>query len=177
MDRAQDKLQLFKQAGVGLIWGLFLVLAPMEILLGGALIWIPLFIWRERLRAARPGFWLGTALRYPIIAAIAVLAAIAPLKAEDQRVGPLPGVNVTLAQLAKARVIYDLFSAEHGDLRVQLPSASPTRREVMAVIKEQTGFESRIFHCGNGSTILFGGGVGRISVRDWPLVQQESHAN
>jgi hypothetical protein len=100
------------------------------------------------------------------MAAAVVLAAKAPLKSEDKRVAPLPRVEITLGELVEAGVIYDLFDPNHKTRNVRLRSLTPTRREVMEAIGEQTGFRASIFHCGNGATILFGSGGGRIRVAD-----------
>jgi hypothetical protein len=114
-----------------------------------------------------------------MVAAV-VLATKAPLKSEDKRVAPLPRVEMTLGELAEAGVIYDLFDTKHKSRNVRLRSLTPTRREVMEAIGEQTGFRASIFHCGNGATILFGSGGGRILVSDRSTnassSQAESHA-
>lgn len=67
----------------------------------------------------------------------------------------------------RLRIIHPLFDQAHESLSVQLPSRDPTRREVIRAISDQTGFRASIFHCGNGATVVFGGGMSRISVRDW----------
>lgn len=148
--------RLLKQAGGGLLWGAFLILAPLEVLLLGAIVWLPLFIWREKVRASRHGYWPGAAVRYSIIVATVVLAGKAPLKPEDRRVGPLPRTRVTLGELADAGVVFGMFDPKHKPLSVRLNSTTPTRREVMDAITGQTGFRAHMSHCGNGATILFG---------------------
>jgi hypothetical protein len=64
MNKVRSNWPMLKQAGGGLLWALFLIFAPFEVLFFGALIWIPFFIWRERVRATRYGYWPGAALRY-----------------------------------------------------------------------------------------------------------------
>ena len=164
MNEAQNKWKLLKQAGGGLLWALFIILAPLEALFMG----IPVFIWREKLRASRYGFWPGAAFRYAIIVGLVVFAVNAPLKSEDKRVGPLPSTQVTLGELVETGVIYELYDLHHKTLGVRLGSLRPTRREVIKAIAEQTGFRTSIFHCGNGATLLFGSGVGRIRVHEGP---------
>jgi hypothetical protein len=168
MNEAQNKWTLLKQAGDALVWALFIILAPFEVLFLGAIVWIPLFVWREKLRASRHGFWPGAALRYSLIVGVVVLAVNAPLKSEDKKVGPLPRTEVTLGELVEAGVIYELFEPQHKTLGVRLSSLTPTRREVTKAIAEQTVFKTSIFHCSNGATLLFGSGVGRIRVNDRP---------
>lgn len=157
---------MLKQGVGGLIWALFIVLSPMEVLVIGAVVWVPLLIWRERVRAARHGFWPGLVTRLGVVLAVVVVALLAPTKHEDGRVGPLPRSEVNLGELAAAGVIYPHSDRQHDSVRVSLPSVTPTRQEVMTCISEQTGFKPSIFHCGNGATILFGSGGGRIRIQD-----------
>ena len=149
-----------------LLGAVFFVIAPFEVLSLGAVVWIPLLIWRERLRAARYGWNPGLAARTGVVALVFTTALLLPTKLEDGRVGPFPRNELSLGQLAVAGVIYPLATRSDGDIRVTLPSSSPTRREVMKAIAEQTAFSASIFHCGNGSTVLFGSAQGRIKVRE-----------
>lgn len=150
----------------GIGWAVFFVLSPFDLLLLSALAWIPFLIWRERVRAARYGMHPGFAVRLGTIGVIVAIAAALPLKSEDQRVGPLAQSELTLGELAANGITYPLFDATHASIRVRLPSSNPTRREVMRAISDQTGFRTSIFHCGTGATVLFGGGVGRITISD-----------
>ena len=170
MNQPDHSQALLKQLAGGLIWALFFILAPLEILVLGALVWIPLLIWRERVRATRYRFWPGLVARLGIVTFTITIAAIAPTKHEDGRVGPLPHANLTLGELAAASVIYPPFDRQHDSIRVALPSTKPTRREVMQAITQQTRFKASIFHCGNGATILFGGGGGRIMISESGLI-------
>jgi len=158
--------QLLRQVAGALPWGVFFILAPTEILFLGALGWIPLLIWRERVRASRYGFFPGALTRLGVVVVIITAAALLPTKHEDGRVGPLARQDVSLGELNTAGVIYPLFDHRHDLIRVALPSTTPTRREVMQAITKQTGFTASIFHCGNGATVLFGSGGGRVMVDD-----------
>jgi hypothetical protein len=129
-------------------------------------VWIPLLIWCERVRAARYGFFPGVICRFGVAAAVILTAVHLPTKHEDGRVGPLSQTTISLGELVSAGVIYPLFDQRHDLLHVVLPSVRPTRREVMQGVREQTGFRASIFHCGNGATVLFGSGGGRIKVAD-----------
>jgi hypothetical protein len=172
MSQSHPNQALQRQSAGGLLWALFFVLAPMEVLVFGALVWIPLLIWRERVRAARYGFWPGMVARLGIVAVAIAIAVIAPTKHEDGRVGPLLRTDLTLGEMAAAGVINPPFDRQHDSVRVSLPSVKPTRREVIQAITQQTGFRASIFHCGNGATILFGGGGGRIRVADTDIQAQ-----
>ena len=167
--------RLFQQTAGALFWGLFIILTPIAIVLLGALVWIPIFVWRERVRARRYGFWPGALCRYSFIALLVVLAAIAPLKFEDKKVGPLQSTDMTLSELVAAGVIYPLRYQEHEKVRVSLPSPSPSRREVIAAITQQTAFKADVYHCGNVANILFGGGGGRIRVAEPELSGYKSN--
>jgi hypothetical protein len=158
--------QLLRQVAGALLWTAFFILSPTEVLVLGALVWIPLLIWRERVRALRYGFLPGAVARLSVIAVAIITAGLLPTKHEDGRVGPLPRVDISLGELAAVGVIYPLFDQRHDGIRVVLPSTTPTRREVMQAITRQTGFRASIFHCGNGATVLFGSGGGRIRVSE-----------
>lgn len=155
---------LWRQAAGGVPWGAFFIFAPVDVLIMGALVWIPLLIWSERVRELRCGFWPGAVARLTVVAVIVTTAALLPVKYEDGRVGPLPRVDMSFKELADGGVIYPISDDEQLPVRVVLPSLEPTRREVMQAIIQQTGLNASIFHCGNGATVLFGGGGGRIRV-------------
>ena len=132
----------------------------------GAIVWIPVFILGERIRAKRYGFLPGALYAYPLIAAIVSFGVWLPIKREDRKVGPFPSTTVTLGDLAKAKVIYPLRYDVNDNVPVALPSRTPSNREVMLAISKQTGFDARFYHCGNGPNFLFGTAGGLIDVRD-----------
>jgi hypothetical protein len=165
MNRTHFKYPSFRQTAGGLGWAIFFILAPMEVLLLGAIVWLPLLVWRERVRANRHGFLPGALCRFGIVAVVVITAVLLPTKHEDQRIGPLPHPDLTLGELTATGAIDPVFNQQHEVVRVSLPSRTPTRREVINAIQQQTGLKASIFHCGSGATILFGGGVGRIRVR------------
>jgi hypothetical protein len=161
-----NRMHLFRQITGALLWAFFFALAPLEILFWGALVWVPLLIWRERARATRYGNLPGLVIRLLTVSVVITAAALAPFKHEDRKVGPLPNAEISLGELAKARVIYPPHNQQNQVIRVLLPSTLPTRREVMQAITKQTGFKTSILHCGNGATVLFGSGGGLISGQD-----------
>src|SRR4051812_5473163 len=109
MNQSRSKQAMLRQTAGGLIWALFFILAPMEVLILGALVWVPLLVWRERVRAVRYGFGLGLVARLGIVVAVFILAVHAPTKQEDGRVGPLTHDKISLGELAAAGVIYAPF--------------------------------------------------------------------
>ncbi|EEF58216.1 hypothetical protein [Pedosphaera parvula] len=166
MNEARPKQYLWKQSLGAILWGLCFVLAPFEIPVYGAILWLPALIWLERLRTKRYGFWPGALCRFAVVLSIVVIAAKAPLKREDHHVGPLPNKQVTFAELVAAQIIYPPFGSNHYSLKITLPSTNPTVREVMHAITQQTGMRASIFHCASGATILHGSGGGSIRVSE-----------
>lgn len=165
MPDSPNRQNLPRQIAGAVVWGIFFIVAPIEILISGSLAWLPLFIWRERKRIARYGFLPGATWKYGVIVAVVTLGALAPLKYEDDRIGPFPHTTVTLGELRAAHIIAPLKQEQYEELRVALPSTSPTRLELMNAIGEQTQLETSIFRCGNGATILFGFTPGLITAR------------
>jgi hypothetical protein len=149
----------------GLAWGAFFVLTPMELLLLGVLVWIPLLLWTEHRWANRHGFLPGAILRFGATVAVILCAIFAPTKYEDQRIGPLFQPTVSLGELERLGVIYELSSPNLRAQTVSFASLSPTRREVMKEISRKTDVRAFALRCGNGATLLFGNGGGRILVR------------
>jgi hypothetical protein len=162
----RPKQQLWKQSLGAILWGLFFILAPLDILLVGALLWFPALIWLERLRTRRYGFWPGALCRFAVVLTIIVIGARAPSKREDSHLGPFPTTHITLAELERSHIIALEPNLNRDAQAIKLPTTNPTCREVMQAITQQTGLRTSIFHCGNGSTILFGGAVGPIRVSE-----------
>jgi len=156
-----------RQVGGAFGWGLFIILTPIIVVILTALIWIPIFIWREKVRARHYGFLPGAVYRYALIALIVVTAAFAPVKFENKKIGPLKNANLSLEELVEAKAIYSPRYKENEEIRIALPSNLPSNRELMTAITQQTGFKADVYHCGDVANILFGGGGGRIRVNDW----------
>ena len=155
-----------RQVGGAFVWGLFIIRAPIILVFLTALIWVPIFVWREKIRTRHYGFLPGAVYRYALIVLIVVLAAFAPVKFEDKKVGPLKNANPSLGELVEAKAIYSPRYKEHEEMRITLPSLFPRNRDIMTAITQQTGFKADVFHCGDVANILFGSGGGRISVWD-----------
>jgi len=154
------------QAMGALVWCLFFILSPMEVLLLGSVVWIPLLIWREKLRSRRHGFLPGAILRGMLVLSVVVAAALAPVKYVDRRILQLPRGQLTLGQLTTAleeQAVLLRFPNQHANRSVRLPGGSSKVRELIDLIEDQTGLRHRIKYCGNGSTVLWGGvPMGRI---------------
>lgn len=164
MSEVRPNKALLRQTSGALAWATFFVLAPFEVLLLGAVVWISLFIWREVVRAKRYGFLTGALCRYSLITVVVAFAAVVPTKSDDKKVGPFPATTATLGQLASAGIIYPLRNPSNEPVQISLPSIAPSRREVMSAILQQAQLKAWTFRCGNGATILFGSSVGRIRV-------------
>ena len=55
------------QASGAVLWGVFFSIAPVvEVLYFGAIVWLPLFILRERHRSKRYGFLVGFVVRVAV---------------------------------------------------------------------------------------------------------------
>ena len=159
---------LARQIAGAIAWGAFFIFVRVDWLFVGAVLWVPILVWRERRRRLRYGFLPGAIWRCATVVLIVTAGVMAPLKHEDRRVGPLSSASVTLAELAAAEIIYPLGDSQAEATRISLPSLSPTRQEVIDAIGRQTSCRARVFHCVYGSTIAFGGGVGPIHVSPPP---------
>jgi len=171
MNSPRPAQHLLRQAAGAVAWGAFFILAPMELLFVGALVWIPLLVWRERRRARFYGFLPGAGLRLGIVVAIVMVAVHLPVKREDVPLGELSQRTVTLGELAEAGMISPP-DVKLEPVRVLLPSTTPTKREIMRAIAEQTGLRANVSRCATGASILSGPSVGSIHVSPRPAVAQ-----
>lgn len=148
------------QAMGALVWSLFFILSPMEVLVLGSVVWIPLLIWREKLRSQKHGFLPGAILRSMLVLTVVIAAALAPLKYVDRRMVQLPPGQLPLGQLTaelEEQAVLVRFPDQHTNRLVRLPGQPLNVRELMGLIENQTGLRRRIKYCGNGSTVLRGG--------------------
>jgi hypothetical protein len=147
------------------LWGAFFSVTPIfDILVPGAVLWIPLFLWLEIRRARNCGLLPGLILRVAIIATMITVAIYLPTKPEDRRiVEGLSKATVTLAELGRQAGIR--MPPEHADVSVILPSAKPTLRQVIRAIETQTPFRCEVGRCGNGVTFLGGAYIMGIGIR------------
>src|SRR5262249_43312506 len=138
---------LLWQALGAVIWGVFFSVTPIfDILLPAAILWLPLFIWLEIRCARKYGFLPGFLLRVAIIATVITVAIYLPTKPEDRKiVEGLSKTTVTLAELGTHAGIR--MRTEHADVRVILPSARPTLRQVIRSIETQTPLRCEVGRC------------------------------
>jgi len=156
---------LLWQALGAVLWGVFFSVTPIfDILVPGAVLWIPLFIWLEARRARKYGLLPGLFLRIAIIATMISAAIYLPTKPEDRKiVEGLSKTTVTLAELSRHAGIRVL--PEHADVSVILPSTQPTLRQVIRAIETQTPLRCEVGRCGNGVTFLGGAYIMGIGIR------------
>jgi len=144
------------QASGAALWGVFFAIAPIvEVLFMGAIIWIPLLVWREMARSKRHGFHPGILVRAAVVSAVVAIAIVAPVKDEDQRrVEGLTGNRGSLEELSKAVRMNVPEDRKH--VQILLPSHRPSYRQVTRSIRQQTGMECRSIGCATGMTVLRG---------------------
>lgn len=150
--------------GLGAIaWGCFFVIAPIfEVLVVGALAWIPILVWREKRRSLRHAFLPGFLLRVGVVAAAICAANVAPLKYEDrERVGPLSAATLPLESLALElrdhRLVIQIASAGDQGRPITLPSREPNIRQLIQAVESQTLLRYEAGRCGNSMSVLWGG--------------------
>ena len=144
-------------------WGIFIAVAPFELVFGGWMVWLPLLIWRERVRTCRHGFWTGAIARFAIAFTIITIAGILP-EHMDRIVGPLSYASLPLHDLC--RELHRGYGIPVGatdesamEERISFSIAGAiSRREVVAQLAKATNREIRFAGCLNGSSVLCGVG-------------------
>ncbi len=102
--------------------------------------------------------------------AILALAHFAPVKTTDDyltRKLSLPKTRITLAEMAKLdapphRPLHLLgvsisVPQDEADVVIEFPATELTMRQFVDAVEQQSTLRHRFAHCGNGSTILWGG--------------------
>lgn len=112
---------------------------------------------RYRLRGYLPATGVGLA--------VMALAVALPVKSFDRPIPPLSGAKVSLSELTRAGLVYDPGEPAWLGMEVTLPSATPTRMQIVECIGQQTSLDARISRCGNGSTLLWGAWFSKIHLR------------
>jgi hypothetical protein len=166
MLRAQAAVHILGTLGLGMVF----VATPLPINFAALVIWAILVAGWVRRRARASGRRAGYAELVIQLATMSVLvlaAASAPGKIVDQVKAwhvTLPRQSMTIGELQaptyeSSRPIRYWISAP-DDLAgrvVRFPSRELTVGEFIATIEAQTELRHRFGHCGNGSTILWGG--------------------
>ncbi|MEL6110903.1 MAG: hypothetical protein AAFU85_33265 [Planctomycetota bacterium] len=119
----------------------------------------------------RHGQGLRTALTYVAVTLIVVVSAtLAPVKTVDQileRRFVLPQTEFTVAELDRGagdrlidwlpRYVIVASTPKNRDTLIQFEATDISLREFVDTVETQTNLRHRFMHCGNGSSILFGG--------------------
>jgi hypothetical protein len=149
---------LWWQIMASLLWGLFFILAPFEVLLFGCLLWVPILIISEKRWIQKCGFSKSFFIRNGIIALIISVAVVLPVKNLDRHIGVIQHNSITLKELAERKVF--ICMERQSDLLektvVTFSNANPTRRDVVKAIREQTPYKVRLLSCPNGCSLLLG---------------------
>ncbi len=164
---------LARLAVVALILGVVFSVVPMTYVLApfiGVLVLTEPQVWRSlrQLRLTMP------ALSFIIVNiacfAILTLAYFAPLKTTDDyltRTVSLPKTKISLAELAgleePSHILFRLRGVsvsvpeDESDIVIQFPATELTMGQFVDAVEQQSTLRHRFGHCGNGSTILWGG--------------------
>jgi hypothetical protein len=151
------------------------IAAVVPMLIGfGAIAGLVPMLWsafRDTRRANRIAFGIASVfVAMSVFAATVYAAHLAPWKTTEQyleRKIELPRTNITLRELAcrdddytASRYLKGVTVSISDDLlesSVDFPSTTITLRDFVATIESQTPLRRRFSHCGNGSTVLWGG--------------------
>ncbi|MEZ6041109.1 MAG: hypothetical protein R3C20_11420 [Planctomycetaceae bacterium] len=119
-------------------------------------------------KRGRGGITIAT---YIVVTSFVIVAAVlAPVKTTERVLeNPLvlPGTELTLAEMDREadfestqwlpRYIYVVTTSENADKQIRFRTTDITLREFVDTIESQSDLRHRFMHCGNGSSILFGG--------------------
>lgn len=124
--------------------------------------------WKRESKHGRETVTLATYIVTTVL--IVVAAILAPVKTTERvldRPMVLPRTEVTIAEMDREtnfenaewlpRYIYVSTTTEDADKRIRFRSTDITLREFVDTIESQSELRHRFMHCGNGSSILFGG--------------------
>lgn len=102
--------------------------------------------------------------------AVVVAAVLAPVKTTErllERPMVLPKTELAIAEMDREtnfenaqwlpRYIYVAATSENADQQIRFRATDITLREFIDTIESQSALRHRFMHCGNGSSILFGG--------------------
>jgi hypothetical protein len=137
--------RLISGAAIGILLGIAFVVGPIEIsvlavpasVCGGAFLCL-----RNSARFPAAGLSLIA------FAAVLVMARAARPDALDKRPASFTNTVVTVSDLVRGGVAYEPGEFEWGKAQVRLPSTTPTVREIVLAINEQTSLKARVFRCG-----------------------------
>jgi len=154
---------------IAIALSVIIVVLPM----GHVLMPIPWIIvvavaWNRETKRERGKATLATYVA--VTASIVVAAILAPVKTTEQvldRPMVLPSTELTIAEMDREtnfentewlpRHINVATTPENASKRIRFRSTDLTLREFVDTIEAQSNLRHRFMHCGNGSSILFGG--------------------
>ena len=146
--------QLFGAAG----WAYFFAAVPTAELVAWALYWVPVLAFLEWRRVRRYRFLPGAPVRLIVTLVLIAIAARAPTKWLDRRVGPFLQTRMTLGGLeATAGGGYLLTIPDVAKARIiDVPRKAVSIRELVRLIEDQTALRHDIGWCGTGASVLYG---------------------
>jgi hypothetical protein len=148
---------------VGTVLGIAFSVLPLELVILGVPLALGigvLYCLTPSLRYRLGGYipTLGIAL------SVMIGASFLPTKRIDRPVGEFPSRYVTMGELVRRDVAYELSNPAWQSIGISLPTTHPSQRQILDAINEQTQLRASVFRCGNGSTVVWGSSVGRIRI-------------
>lgn len=146
-----------------------IVVVPMgHVLMAIPWIFVVAVAWRRESIHNRGAVTLAT---YIAVTVLIVLAAVfAPVKTTERVLGRsmvLPSTELTIAEMDREtnfentewlpHFVCVTTTTENADKQIRFRATDITLREFVDTIESQTQLRHRFMHCGNGSSILFGG--------------------
>ncbi len=146
-----------------------IVVLPMgQVLMPVPWIIVVVVAWKRESRHDRGTVTLATYIAVTVLMAVA--AVFAPVKTSERvldRAMVLPTTELTIAEMNREkyfentqwlpRFIYVTTTTENADKQIRFRTTDITLREFVDTIESQSELRHRFMHCGNGSSILFGG--------------------
>jgi hypothetical protein len=154
-------LSFIWQCGGAVLWGIFFSVAPLVLVVGSSIVWLPILIWRETVRSRQHAFWPGLLARFAIVTVI-VAGAIRTPKYDDELVGPIAFKDISLRNLCqKLNEEYGVrvrtFEDSADALTLSFSTTKPmSRRAVVEVLAKQVDYTSSFAGCGTDATLLTG---------------------
>jgi hypothetical protein len=154
---------------VAIALAVVVVVMPMgHILLPIPWLMVVAVVWKGESKRDRGASTVAT---YTVVTAVIIVAAIlAPVKTTDRvlnRPLVLPRTEMTLAEMDREnnfekaewlpRYIYVTARSDNAEIPIRFRKTDITLREFVNTIESQSELRHRFGHCGNGSSILFGG--------------------
>jgi hypothetical protein len=124
--------------------------------------------WKRETKRDRGAFTVATYVAVTV--SVIVAAILAPVKTTERVLDSplvLPKTELTIADMDREtnfenaewlpRYIYVATTSANADKRIRFRSTDITLREFIDTIETQSDLRHRFMHCGNGSSVLFGG--------------------